>query len=68
MAKIPQGIEKFKGAWGTSYSYKGISIWKSSGRWARGYDFKVGQQRVIAFTLVEAVREIEKILQKEEAK
>ena len=67
MAKIPQGIVKFKGAWGTSYSYKGISISKSSGRWASGYDFKVGEQRVLASTLAEAVSEIERII-KEEAK
>jgi hypothetical protein len=69
MAKIPQGIEKFKGAWGTSYTYRGIRILKSCGRYTRGgYDFKVGQERVFASTLVQAVHEIEKILQKEEAK
>jgi len=30
------------------------------------YDFRVGQERVLASTLVEAVREIEKILAKGE--
>lgn len=68
MAKIPAGIQKFKGAWGTSYSYKGIQILKSSGRWASGYDFKVGSERVLAKTLVEAVSEIERIQSKEVAK
>ena len=66
MKKIPQGIEKFKGSWGTSYYYKGIHIAKGSGRYSTPYDFRVGQQRVLASTLVEAVREIEKIIQKQE--
>jgi len=68
MAKIPQGIQTFKGAWGTSYSYKGIQISKGSGRYSLPYEFKVGKERVFAKTLVEAVSEIEKILQKEGAK
>jgi hypothetical protein len=66
MSKIPQGIEKFKGGWGTSYYYKGIHIAKGSGRYSLPYDFRVGQERVLASTLVEAVREIEKILAKGE--
>jgi hypothetical protein len=65
MSKFPQGIEKFKGAWGTSYTYKGIRILKGSGRYSCAYDFKVGQERVFASTLVEAVREIERIIQQE---
>lgn len=65
MAKIPQGIQKFKGAWGTSYSYKGIQISKGSGRYSLPYEFKVGKERVLAKTLVEAVREIERIIQEE---
>jgi hypothetical protein len=68
MAKIPQGIEKFKGSWGITYYYKGIHIAKGSGRYSLPYDFRVGQERVLASTLAEAVREIEKIIQKEEAK
>jgi len=63
MAKVPNGVEKFKGAWGISYSYKGIQILKSSGRWASGYDFKVGSERILARTLVESVKEIERVLQ-----
>jgi len=65
MAKIPQGIQTFKGAWGTSYSYKGIQISKGSGRYSLPYEFKVGKERVLAKTLVEAVREIERIIQEE---
>jgi hypothetical protein len=65
MAKFPEGIEKLKSAWGTTYRYKGIVISKGSGRYSLPYDFRVGEERVLASTLVEAVREIEKILQKE---
>jgi len=68
MAKIPQGIEKFKGSWGITYYYKGIHIAKGSGRYSLPYEFKVGKERVLAKTLVEAVSEIERIIQKEEAK
>jgi hypothetical protein len=68
MARIPEGVQKFKGAWGTSYSYAGIQISKSSGRWASGYDFKVGKERVLASTLVEAVSEIQRIQAKGEIK
>ena len=67
MAKIPAGIEKSKGDWGITYRYKGIVISKGSGRYSLPYDFRVGQVRVMASTLVEAVREIEKIIQKESA-
>ena len=65
MAKFPKGVEKLKGAWGITYRYKGIVISKGSGRYSLPYDFRVGEERVLASTLVEAVREIEKIFQKE---
>ena len=65
MAKIPQGIQTFKGAWGTSYSYKGIQISKGSGRYSSAYQFKVGEETVLASTLVEAISKIERIIQEE---
>lgn len=65
MAKFPQGIEKFKGSWGTAYYYRGIHIGKGSWGSKRYYDFRVGGERVIASTLVESVQQIERIMQKE---
>jgi hypothetical protein len=65
MSKFPEGIEKFKGSWGTAYYYRGIHIGKGSWGGKRYYDFRVGKERVIASTLVDAVQQIEKILQKE---
>ena len=68
MAKIPSGVQVFKGAWGNQYSYKGIQIHKGSGKWSLPYEFKVGKEKVLAKTLVEAVSQIESILQKEASK
>ena len=65
MPTIPQGITRHKGEWGISYFYRGIHITKGSGRYATPYDFHVGGERILAHTLNEAVREIEKVLQKE---
>lgn len=65
MPTIPQGITRHKGEWGISYFYRGIHITKGSGRYASPYDFRVGGERILASTLNEAVREIEKVLQKE---
>lgn len=64
MSKFPKGIEKFKGSWGTAYYFKGIHIAKGSGRYSLPYDFRVDQERVLASTLVDAVQQIEKILEK----
>ena len=66
MAKIPQGVTKHKGSWGTSYFYQGIHITKGTGRYSTPYDFRVGEERILASTLNEAVREIERALQKGE--
>jgi hypothetical protein len=65
VARIPQGVTKYKGEWGTSYFYQGIHITKGSGKYSTPYDFRVEGVRILASTLNEAVREIEKQLQKE---
>jgi len=64
MTLFPEGIEKFKGAWGTAYYYKGIHIGKASWGGKRFYSFHVNKDKVIASTLVDAVQQIEAILQK----
>lgn len=59
MARIPAGVEKHKGKWGITYSYRGIPILRGSGRYSTRYEFFVGRYKVRASTLVEAVEQIE---------
>lgn len=58
--RIPEGVKVSKGLWGTNYSYKGIQIARGAGRYSTRYDFKIEGKRIMASTLAEAVREIEK--------
>ena len=64
MAKTPKGIVKFKGSWGIQYSYKGVQILRGSKHSTR-YDFHVGDYRVFATNLVDAVEQIEFALEKQ---
>jgi hypothetical protein len=61
-----EGLNKFTGLWGTTYTYKGVRILRGSGRYASRYDFVINigdkHHRILASNLREATHQINNYL------
>jgi hypothetical protein len=63
--KMPEGVKTHKTDWGNYYSYKGIHIARGAGRHSSRYDFRVGEARIMASTIADAVKTIDALQNKE---